>query len=166
VIYIALGANIPSPVGPPAVTLRRALEAMPKHGIRVVAASPFYWSPAWPTGSGQPEYVNSVAKVETKLLPAALLRALLAIEKTFGRVRKTKWEPRALDLDLIDYGGLVSDAPQLMLPHPLMHERAFVLRPLADVAPDWRHPDTGQSVSDLLKIVGEEGVKVFDVAST
>ena len=165
-IYIALGANIPSPVGPPHVTLQRALEAMAKHGIRIVAVSPLYRSPSWPAGSGQPDYVNAVAKVETNLLPATLLRALLAIERAFGRVRKAKWEPRALDLDLLDYGGLVSDAPQLMLPHPLMHERAFVLRPLADVAPEWRHPDTGQSVSDLLKLVGEEEVKVFEAAAT
>ena len=76
-------------------------------------------------------------------MPAALMRELLSIEKAFGRVRKTKWEARSLDLDLIDYGGLVTDAEHLMLPHPWMHERAFVLRPLADIAPGWRHPDTG-----------------------
>lgn len=160
-IFIALGANIPSPAGPPAVTLRRALEAMPKHRIRVVAVSRFYRTPAWPAGGDQPEFVNAVAEVTTKLGPADLLRELLAIEKSFGRVRKTKWEPRSLDLDLIDYGGLVSDAAHLSLPHPMLHERAFVLRPLADIAPAWRHPDTGQSVSSLLKIVGEEGVSLL-----
>jgi 2-amino-4-hydroxy-6-hydroxymethyldihydropteridine diphosphokinase len=74
-------------------------------------------------------------------------------------VRKTKNEPRTLDLDLIDYGGLISDAQHLMLPHPLLHERAFVLRPLSDVAPGWRHPDTGESVEVLLKIVGDGGLK-------
>jgi 2-amino-4-hydroxy-6-hydroxymethyldihydropteridine diphosphokinase len=157
-IYVALGANIASPAGPPAVTLQRALEAMPKHGIRVIAVSPFYSSPAWPDPS-EPAYVNAVAKVETKLLPADLLRELLAIERAFGRVRKTRNEPRTLDLDLLDYGGLVSDAPHLMLPHPQMHERAFVLRPLGDVAPGWRHPDTGEAVGTLLKIVGDGGLK-------
>jgi 2-amino-4-hydroxy-6-hydroxymethyldihydropteridine diphosphokinase len=161
-IYIALGANIASPVGPPSVTLRRALEAMPKHGITVVAVSRFYETQAWPDAS-QPSFVNAVAQVATKLLPGELLRELLAIEKAFGRVRKTKWEKRSLDLDLIDYGGLISDAPHLMLPHPLMHERAFVLRPLADVAPDWRHPDTGLSVDRLLEIAGEGGVKVLEL---
>lgn len=156
-IYIALGANIPSPVGPPEATLRRALEACPARGIRVVAVSPFYRSPAWPNAD-QPVFVNAVAEVRTKLMPGALMRELLAIEKAFGRVRKTKWEARSLDLDLIDYGGLVTDAEHLMLPHPWMHERAFVLRPLADVAPGWRHPDTGLGVSRLLEMVGEAGV--------
>jgi 2-amino-4-hydroxy-6-hydroxymethyldihydropteridine diphosphokinase len=164
-IYIALGANIPSPAGPPATTLRRALETMPKHGITVVAVSPFYRSPAWPAGAGHPDFVNAVAEVRTKRGPFELLRALLAIERAFGRVRKTKWEPRSLDLDLLDYGGLVSDTEQLSLPHPWMHERAFVLRPLADIAPHWRHPDTGQTVFDLLRIVGEEGVKPLETAS-
>jgi 2-amino-4-hydroxy-6-hydroxymethyldihydropteridine diphosphokinase len=85
----------------------------------------------------------------------------LAIEKGFGRVRKTRNEPRTLDLDLIDYGGLITDTEQLSLPHPRLHERAFVLRPLADIAPQWRHPDTGQSVQVLLDFVGEGGVEVL-----
>ena len=157
-IYVALGANMPSPAGPPAVTLQRALDAMPKHGISVVAVSPFYRTPAWPDPA-DPPFVNAVAKVSTRLLPGELLKALLAIEKSFGRVRKKANEPRTLDLDLIDYGGLISDADQLMLPHPRMHERAFVLRPLADVAPDWRHPDTGQTIRSLLDFVGEAGVE-------
>lgn len=162
-IYIALGANVPSPAGSPAVTLRRALEVMPAHGIRVVAVSRFYTSPAWPDAA-QPPFVNVVAEVKTKLLPGELMRTLLLIEKAFGRVRKTKWEPRSLDLDLIDYGGLISDAPHLMLPHPWMHERAFVLKPLQDVAPGWRHPDTGQSIGTLLETVGDDGVRVLETA--
>jgi 2-amino-4-hydroxy-6-hydroxymethyldihydropteridine diphosphokinase len=160
-IYIALGANMPSPVGPPEVTLRRALAAMPRHGIRVVAVSRFYSSPAWPNAE-MPRYVNAVAEVKTKLLPGELMRTLLVIEKSFGRVRKTKWEPRSLDLDLID--GLVSDAPHLMLPHPWMHERGFVLKPLAEVAPGWRHPDTGQSIGTLLETVGDDGTRVLETA--
>jgi 2-amino-4-hydroxy-6-hydroxymethyldihydropteridine diphosphokinase len=131
---------------------------MPRHGIAVVVASPFYRSQAWPNPT-DPAFVNAVAQVKTKLLPGELLKALLGIERAFGRVRKKPNEPRTLDLDLIDYGGLVSDAEQLSLPHPRMHERAFVLRPLADVAPGWRHPDTGQSVEALLGIVGEAGLE-------
>jgi 2-amino-4-hydroxy-6-hydroxymethyldihydropteridine diphosphokinase len=161
-IYVALGANIPSPAGPPEVTLRKALEAMAARGIRVIAVSPFYRSPAWPN-EDQPAFVNAVAEVRTKLMPAALMRELLSIEKAFGRVRKTKWEARSLDLDLIDYGGLVTDAEHLMLPHPWAHERAFVLRPLADVAPHWRHPDTGLPVARLLETAGEGGVKVLEL---
>lgn len=153
-IYVALGANVPSAAGPPQATLRQALEAMPRHGIQVLAVSPFYRSEAWPNPA-DPPFVNAVAEVKTRLLPGQLLKALLAIEKAFGRVRKRPNEPRTLDLDLIDYGGLVSDAEQLMLPHPRMHERAFVLRPLADIAPAWRHPDTGEPISVLLGNVGE-----------
>ncbi len=157
-IYVALGANVPSPAGPPEETLRRALEALPQHGIVVVIVSPFYRSQAWPNPA-DPAYVNAVAEVRTRLLPGELLRALLMIEKSFGRVRKRANEPRTLDLDLIDYGGLVSDTDQLMLPHPRMHERAFVLRPLADIAAEWRHPDTGEGVLTLLGNVGEAGLE-------
>ena len=157
-IFIALGANVPSSAGPPAVTLRRALEVLPKYGVDVVGVSPFYRTRAWPNPA-DPPFVNAVCEVKTRLLPGELLKALLAVEKAFGRVRKKANEPRTLDLDLIDYGGLISDAEQLMLPHPRMHERAFVLRPLADIAPSWRHPDTGQGVFELLEIVGEAGVE-------
>jgi 2-amino-4-hydroxy-6-hydroxymethyldihydropteridine diphosphokinase len=149
---------VPSAVGPPQVTLRRALEAMPRHGIQVLAVSSFYRSEAWPNPA-DPPFVNAVAEVKTRLMPGQLLRALLVIEKAFGRVRKRSNEPRTLDLDLVDYGGLVSDAEQLMLPHPRMHERAFVLRPLADIAPAWRHPDTGEPISVLLGNVGEAGLE-------
>lgn len=162
-IYVALGANMASPAGPPAVTLARALELMPKHRIEVAAVSPFYRTPAWPDAS-DPPFVNAVAEVQTQLLPGELLKALLTIEKAFGRVRKKPNEPRTLDLDLIDYGGLVSDTEQLSLPHPRMHERAFVLRPLADVAPGWRHPDTGEAISDLLRNVGEAGIERLPAA--
>lgn len=157
-IYLGLGANMPSPAGPPVVTLWAALGAMARHGIEVVAVSPFYRSPAWPDPA-DPPYVNAVAAIRTRLLPGELLKALFAIEKSFGRVRKTKNEPRTLDVDLIDYAGLVTDTDLLMLPHPRMHERAFVLKPLSDIAPAWRHPDTGQGVTALLGIVGEAGLE-------
>lgn len=160
-IYISLGANVPSPAGPPAATLRKALEAMPGAGIRVTRVSPFYHALAWPDPS-DPAYVNAVAEVATRLGPAAILKVLLGIERAFGRVRKARWEPRSVDLDLLDYGGLSTDVDELMLPHPRLHDRAFVLRPLLDIAPHWRHPDTGTSAAELLKIVGEEGVRRFE----
>ncbi len=160
-IYVALGANVPSLVGPSAVTLRKAIEALPVYGIRVVEISPFYLTPAWPNPS-DPAFVNAVVEVRSKLGPSELLRALLSIEKSFGRVRKDKWEPRCLDLDLVDYGGLVSDDAQLMLPHPRAHERNFVLKPLSVIAPHWRHPDTGERIADLLKMIGEAGVSELE----
>ena len=160
-IYVALGANVPSLAGPAVVTLRRAIELMPAHGIEVLAQSGFYETLAWPNPA-DPAFVNAAITVRTKLGPSELLRVLLLIEKAFGRVRKTKWEPRSLDLDLIDYGGLVSDETHLMLPHPRVHERNFVLKPLSDIAPQWRHPDTGELVGDLLKKIGEEGLSKLE----
>jgi 2-amino-4-hydroxy-6-hydroxymethyldihydropteridine diphosphokinase len=163
-IYIALGANLPSAIGPPEQTLRRVLALMPSRGLVVEVTSPFYRSPAWPNAA-DPAYVNAVARVRSKLAPADLMRALLQLEIEFGRRRSVKNAPRTLDLDIVDYGGLVTDAAHLLLPHSQMHERAFVLRPLADVAPDWRHPVTGQSVSELLQIVGEGGLEPLETAS-
>ena len=157
-IYIALGANLPSADGPPETTLRRVLALLPARGVAVEAVSPFYRSPAWPKAS-DPAFVNAVARVRTKLTPGVLMRLLLQIETAFGRRRGVKWAPRTLDLDIVDYAGLVTDTAHLMLPHPQTHERNFVLRPLADIAPGWRHPVTGEGVVDLLKIVGEEGLE-------
>ena len=161
-IYIALGANLPSAAGLPEATLRRVLELLPRRGVTVDAVSPFYRSRAWPTPS-DPTFINAVACVRTKLGPADLMRLLLQIETEFGRRRGVKWAPRMLDLDIIDYAGLVTDAAHLLLPHPQAHERNFVLRPLADLAPDWRHPMTGESVADLLKIAGEDGLEKLEI---
>jgi 2-amino-4-hydroxy-6-hydroxymethyldihydropteridine diphosphokinase len=160
-IYIALGANLPSAAGVPEQTLRRVLSLLPARGVTIDAVSRFYRSPAWPDPA-DPPYVNAVARVRSKLAPADLLRVLLQLETEFGRKRTVKNAPRTLDLDIVDYGGLVTDAAHLMLPHPQLHERPFVLRPLADVAPDWRHPMTGQTVSELLKIVGDVGLEALE----
>ncbi len=161
-IYLALGANLPSAAGPPETTLRRVLELLPRRGVTVDAVSPFYRSRAWPKPS-DPAFVNAVAQVRTKLGPADLMRLLLHIETEFGRRRGVKWAPRVLDLDIIDYAGLVTDAAHLLLPHPEARERNFVLRPLADLAPDWRHPMTGESVANLLKIAGEDGLEKLEI---
>lgn len=150
-ILIALGANQPSPAGPPAETLRAALAVMAEHGIAIRAVSRFYRSPAWPN-SADPPFVNAVASVETVLAPADLLGRLHAIEAGFGRVRRARNAPRTLDLDIIDYGGRAeSAAGGPVLPHPRAHERPFVLAPLLDVAPDWVHPTLGKSAGTLLQ---------------
>jgi len=147
-ILVALGANIPSFAGAPCVTLQAALDVFDAQNIRVVKVSAFYSSPAWPNPS-EPSFVNAVAAVETEFVPSSFLAALHAIEKQFGRHRERPNAPRTLDLDLLDYDGRVDDGWPI-LPHPRLATRAFVLVPLGDVAPDWHHPKTGQSLADLL----------------
>lgn len=147
-IVIALGANLASHAGTPEKTIRAALAELERKGLMPVAVSPFYATEAWPDPR-EPTYVNAVAKLETSLAPDALLGQLLEVEKKFGRTRGQRNSPRTLDLDLIDYNGRVQAGPPV-LPHPGMHERAFVLVPLGDIAPDWRHPVSGISLRELL----------------
>ena len=157
-ILIALGANLPSPAGEPAETLRAALQALGAQGVVVRAASKFYATPAWPDPS-DPPFVNAVAHVETALQPAALLAVLHNVETAFGRRRGERNAPRTLDLDLLDYEGRLEAGPPA-LPHPRMAERGFVLIPLSDIAPDWSHPFTGRSVQSLIADLSQEQRKV------
>ena len=147
-ILVALGANLKSAAGLPEETLAAALGAMFAQRIRVLKVSPLYRTPAWPDPS-DPPFTNAVALVQTPLGPAGLLAALHTIEAAFGRERTHPNAPRTLDLDLIDYDGRVEEGPPV-LPHPRIAERAFVLRPLADIAPHWTHPVTQQTVAALL----------------
>jgi len=148
VILIALGANLPSPAGPPAATLKSALVRLEERGIKILSVSSFYESPAWPD-PGQPSFTNAVAVVETALQPVELLTLLHGVETDYGRLRSAPNAARTLDLDLLDYGGRVM-ADGVTLPHPRMHQRSFVLVPLAEVAPGWRHPLSGRSAKELL----------------
>lgn len=150
-ILIGLGANLEHPrYGPPRQTLEAALEALRKSGVVILARSRWYRSAPVPP-SDQPWFVNAVASVETSLSPAALLARLHEIEARFGRSRRRRNEARVLDLDLLAYHDRVSapgESP--VLPHPRLAERAFVVLPLAEVAPDWRHPVSGLGVSELV----------------
>jgi 2-amino-4-hydroxy-6-hydroxymethyldihydropteridine diphosphokinase len=148
VILIALGANLPGPAGPPVAGLRAALALLEERGVKIRSVSSFYETPAWPD-PGQPAYINAVAAVETTLQPVELLTLLHGVETDFGRLRSAPNAPRALDLDLLDYDGKVL-TQGVTLPHPRMTERSFVLVPLAQIAPGWRHPVTGEGVADLL----------------
>lgn len=151
-IYLALGANLPHPLhGSPVATLQVALNALKQCNILPVRISPWYRSAPVPA-SDQPWYVNGVAEVETNLSADTLLIQLHAVEAELGRVRGTLNAARQIDLDLIDYGGEIAPGGpgRAILPHPRLAERAFVLKPLADLAPDWRHPVTGAAIGDLL----------------
>lgn len=148
-ILIGLGANLPSSAGPPLKTLEAALRALGDAGVEIAARSRWYRTAPVPA-SDQPWFVNGVARIETSLEPIELLALLQKIERQFGRQRGIRNAARTLDLDILDYEGNVDEGPDLTLPHPRMPERAFVLLPLAEVAPDWRHPKSGQRVATLI----------------
>jgi 2-amino-4-hydroxy-6-hydroxymethyldihydropteridine diphosphokinase len=145
--YIAFGANLSNP----RETLMQAITALGEAGIVIDGVSNLWRSPAWPPGSGAPDYRNAVMSVQTDRDPIALMDILLTIETAMGRVRTARNAPRPIDLDLIDYDGRVSDDPHCTLPHPRMAERAFVLMPMAEVSEEgWRHPVSGQTIAALI----------------
>ena len=147
-ILIALGANLPSAAGPPAASLSAALGRLKECGITILSVSSFYQTPAWPDPS-LPPYINAVASMATRLQPAELLLLLHDVEAGFGRARGAANASRTLDLDLLDYDGRIM-ASELVLPHPRMAERSFVLAPLAEIAPGWQHPLTRLGAGELL----------------
>jgi 2-amino-4-hydroxy-6-hydroxymethyldihydropteridine diphosphokinase len=148
-IFLALGANISGPAGPPLSTLHAALAALEKAGIAVARVSAFYETRAWPDPA-DPPFLNAVAEVGTHLAPAELLTVLHKMETSLGRTRSTANAPRTLDIDLLDYQGRVMGNGPLILPHPRLAARRFVLEPLAGIAPHWRHPLSGETVQALL----------------
>ncbi|MDQ0394061.1 dihydropteroate synthase [Labrys monachus] len=159
-IFIALGANLPSSEGAPRETLRRAVSALAARGVKIRARSRLYLTEPVPR-SRQPWYTNQIIAVETALAPEDLLRLLLDVEKQFGRERSERNASRTLDLDLVAYGQEEIATPELTLPHPRMAERAFVLAPLADIAPDWRHPATGRTVRAMLAEADTSNVRAL-----
>ncbi|MEX0839371.1 MAG: 2-amino-4-hydroxy-6-hydroxymethyldihydropteridine diphosphokinase [Parvibaculum sp.] len=160
-VLVGLGGNLATAAGGPRQTIEAALQMMPAFGIRVCERAPLYRTPALSTYVQQ-KYVNTVVEIESALPPATLLGLLHRIEVLFERVRRDRWGPRTLDLDLLDYRGMVIPAvgprgPEagvgplpLALPHPGLAERAFALLPLRDIVPGWRHPMTGESVETLI----------------
>lgn len=169
-IFIGLGANLEGPGGEsPFETCQQALTALKAAGIAIKAVSRAYESEPYPP-SDQPWYVNAVAEVETDLDPQALLAKLLVVEEGLGRQRSVKNAPRTIDLDLIAFQDLVFPDPAaweaasklenptgFFVPHLRAHQRVFVLKPLADLAPEWRHPVFGENVEGMLKKLPSPG---------
>lgn len=153
VAYIALGANL----GDPAATVNAAFAALAELPQSTLTVRSALYRTA-PVGIlDQPEFVNAAARITTQLAPEALLDQLLAIEQRFGRIRAERNGPRTLDLDILLYDDLVIDTPRLILPHPRLHLRAFVLYPLADLAPDLALPGRG-SLAAWLPAVANQGI--------
>ncbi|MGM9562434.1 MAG: 2-amino-4-hydroxy-6-hydroxymethyldihydropteridine diphosphokinase [Phascolarctobacterium sp.] len=142
--YIALGSNL----GDKEENLRRALELLEEHGVEVVKVSTFICTEPYGV-TDQPQFLNAVCQVRTSLEPLALLHTLLGIEQEMGRVRLRHWGERNIDLDLLLYEDVVMDTPELKLPHPDMQNRDFVLLPLAEIAPELKHPTIGKSIQKL-----------------
>lgn len=153
---IALGSNL----GDSLRILETSIITLAKHpNLHLISHS--HWYQTAPIGPPQPDYLNGCAILETSLNPKKLLEIILKIERQFGRIRREKWGPRTLDLDLLFYGELILKTPSLEIPHPRIIERAFVLVPLAEIAPTWKHPIYQKTINQLLQGVNCEGVHLY-----
>ena len=154
-ILIGMGSNISGPWGTPLATLQRACVALDQFPLRVLKVSSIIET--LPFGVlNQPNFVNAVAMIETALSPDALIRKLHMIEHQAGRRRRRRWGPRCLDLDILDYHGQLrpvktGNAKALALPHPAIAERSFVLGPMAEIAPRWKHPINHKSALVMIQ---------------
>ena len=185
-VLLSMGANLPSRVGVPRATISRAIDELADFGVEVMAVSRLYRTPGFPAGN-RPDFVNAAVLCRTSLAADRVLHNLNKIERNFGRARTERWGPRTLDIDLLAVGdrvlpdratyeswrALPPDAQQnkapeeMILPHPRMQDRAFVLIPLADVAPDWCHPVLGLTVSEMLAALPQSeksGIRAIDRA--
>jgi 2-amino-4-hydroxy-6-hydroxymethyldihydropteridine diphosphokinase len=152
--FIGLGAN----VGDRRANIQAAIEKLgATEGIRVVGVSKLLDNPAVGMGDDASPFLNGATQIETTLGSHALLHRLLEIERELGRQRREKWAPRPIDLDLLLYGDQIISSDELLVPHPLMHERRFVLEPLAQIAPDVVHPTLQMTIQGLLEELNRNG---------
>ena len=155
-ILVALGANSNGPWGTPHQAVTEALRHLDGDDIRLKRASQLLVTAPFGV-TDQPDFVNAVAEIETTLAPEPLLRRLHAIERLAGRRRTLRWGPRTLDLDLVDYNGIIRRDVPPVLPHPGIAERIFVLAPIAEIAPTWRHPETHLTARAMLAKLDHAG---------
>jgi 2-amino-4-hydroxy-6-hydroxymethyldihydropteridine diphosphokinase len=154
-VFLALGTNI----GDREANLCKARKALaPK--VTIIKESPIYITPPWGF-EDQPEFLNQVLEVRTKMRPGRLLAYLKRIEKKMGRLKTFRNGPRLIDLDILFYGQRVIERSKLRIPHPRLHERAFVLVPLEDIAPDFIHPVLNMTVETMLSKINTEGVRLL-----
>jgi 2-amino-4-hydroxy-6-hydroxymethyldihydropteridine diphosphokinase len=156
IVYLALGTNLGDRPG----NLRAAIVALPP-AVTVLEQSPVYETPPWGV-TDQPAFLNMVIKGETRQRPQELLKHLKHLETRLGRLPSICYGPRKIDIDMLFYNNLIIDTPELTLPHPQLHERAFVLVPLADLTPEQVHPVLGRTIRQLLAEVDTTGVKRYE----
>lgn len=154
-VFLALGTNL----GDRMAHLRAALDSLPPD-VQIAKRSPVYETPAWGYEDQGP-FLNMVIEGQTQLEPEALLARLKQLETELGRTPSFHWGPRVIDMDILFYDQLVLGTPHLTIPHPRLQERAFVLVPLADLAPEWKHPVLGRTVRELLSEVDTSGIQRF-----
>lgn len=154
--FIGIGANL----GDKKKSISSALNFIAQE-LEVKKVSSLYFTKAVGGPAGQPDFINLVVEVETDKSAQEMMTLLLEIERKMGRVRVERWGPRLIDLDLLDYAGVVLREENLELPHPRLHERAFVLVPLMEIAPQWRHPGVGKTAAELFKVLSETDKNVI-----
>lgn len=150
---VALGGNL----GNPKATLSTAITTL-QNDAKILVLTQSHWYQTAAVGPPQPDYLNGCVSLLTAYSPESLLEKLLEIEAQFGRVRRERWGPRTLDLDVLLFGQAIIQTPTLTVPHPCLHERAFVLAPLAEICPGWVHPVQQQTIAELAKAVDYTGV--------
>ena len=173
--FLGLGANLPYGGLEPSETLNSAVDALTVSGLKDVVVSGFYLTKPVPF-TDQPDFVNCVLRASTVLDPGDLLSVCQSVESKFGRVRDTRWHARTLDIDVLSHGDTILPGKagwhnlmeagrdgtiftDLVLPHPRLHERAFVLKPLNDICPHWQHPVMGKTAEELMSALGADELK-------